>query len=41
MLATLNPDYDKPFLTGDTVDWRHILEINAFGLYVMTRECAE
>ena len=37
----LNPNYDEPFLTDDTVNWRHILEINAFGLYVMTRESAE
>ena len=37
----LNLDYDKPFLTGDLVDWRHILQINTFGLYVMTRESAE
>ena len=41
MLAMLNPDYDKPFLTVDTVVWRHILKINSFGLYVMTRESAE
>ena len=34
-------DCDKLFLIGDTVGWRHILEINAFGLYVMTRESAK
>jgi len=41
VLVMLNPDYDKPFLTGDTVDLRHIFEMIAFGLYVMTRESAE
>ena len=30
MLVMLNPDCDKPFLTGGTIDWK----INAFGLYV-------
>ena len=28
-------DYDKPLFTGDTVEWRHVLEVNVFGLCVI------
>ena len=37
-ISNAGPGYDKPPLTGDTVKWIHILEVNVLGMCVMTRE---
>ena len=29
-IGNVGLDYDKPLLIGDTVEWRHILEVNQY-----------